>query len=261
MPWSNKTFCDIGSGAGRLVLAAAALHPEWKVCRGIEILDGLHNMSTSILDACCSEYAEERQGPEPMDGALRRLLRIPRDGGNAPTRAEESYLPLAPIEFARGSFADPYEYLGDIDCAFVFSSCMKPDLVRELSVAIGRQCEPGTIVVTTEFPLFLRGRVDPLEGDESVPHGPYEIELLEKVDGWCWLLGGKSTAYIHRVKTSLWDEYAGPREAKQLSLEEESFQLVQLMESGELTDPKEFLRKVRNDMIFHDVPREFLPKN
>ena len=92
-----------------------------------------------------------------------------------------------------------------------------------------------------------------------MPHGHYEIQLLEKISGWCWLLGGESTAYIHRVVTSLWEEYAGPKKPPQSSLEEEAFRLVQLMEKGALTDRNAFLRKVRNDMIFHDLPQEFLP--
>ncbi|KAL7540869.1 hypothetical protein ACHAXR_010441 [Thalassiosira sp. AJA248-18] len=256
-PWINKTFCDIGSGAGRLVVTAAALHPEWELCRGIEILPNLHNISASIADGC-RVYSEESNN-------VHHILRIRRNeqGENSPTNTNEchddDHLPLAPIKFTCGSFTDPYEYLGDIDCAFVFSSCMKPDLVRQLSLAIGRQCKPGTIIITTEFPLFLRGAIDPFEEDESIPHGQYEIQLLEKIDGWCWLLGGKSTAYIHRVKSSLWEEYAGPREMQQLTLEEDAFRLVQSIENGELTDTKAFLRRVRNDMIFHGVPHEFLP--
>ena len=87
----------------------------------------------------------------------------------------------------------------------------------------------------------------------------YEIQLLEKIDGWCWLLGGKSTAYIHRVQTSLWEEYDGPRAMPKPSLEEEAYQLVQLIESGKFTDANEFLRRVRNDMIFHGLPEEFIP--
>ena len=79
-------------------------------------------------------------------------------------------------------FADPYEYREDVACAFVFSGYMEPDLVQELSAVIGRQCKPGTIVVTTEFPSVLSGRVDLLEGDESMPNRPYKIELLEKVN-------------------------------------------------------------------------------
>jgi hypothetical protein len=269
-PWRNKTFCDIGSGAGRLVFSAAALHPEFELCRGLEILDGLHTMSTSIADRCCVDRDddEERRRLGIIGGgdSYYRVLRIPISESDALScttsssdRRSMNHLPLAPIDFTCGSFADPYEYLGDIDCSFVFSSCMKPELVKELSHAIGRQCKPGTIIITTEFPLVLRGCIDPLVNDESMPHGKYEIQLLEKISGWCWLLGGESTAYIHRVVTSLWEEYAGPRKPPQYSLEEEAYGLVQLMEKGELTDTNAFLRKVRNDMIFHDLPHEFLP--
>jgi hypothetical protein len=74
------------------------------------------------------------------------------------------------------------------------------------------------------------------------------------------VLGGESTAYIHRVVASLWKEYgATPKQLQQLSLEEEAFRLVHLIENGELTDTNAFLRRVRNDMIFHDLPKEFLP--
>jgi hypothetical protein len=100
-----------------------------------------------------------------------------------------------------------------------------------------------------------------LEDDESMPHGEYELELLEKVDGWCWLMGGESTAYIHRVKKSLWEEYAGPRNKPRRSLEEEAFSLVQLMESGELTDTQRFLRNVYNNMLFHGISLESLTRD
>lgn len=263
--WRNMTFCDIGSGAGRLVLTAAALHP-WKSCRGIEILDGLHNMSVSIANSCRLDAIDRKRLGISGDDNKQYILRIPckyEVEDLIPSCISErdtmNYLPLAPVEFTCGSFTNPYEYLGDIDCAFVFSSCMKPHIVQELSAAIGRQCKPGTIVVTTEFPLFLNGDIEPLEDDSSMPHGPYEIQLLEKINGWCWLLGGESTAYIHRVKTSLWENYAGPRRKPQNSLEEEAYKLVQLIESGNLTDTNDFLRRVRNAMIFYDLPSEIVP--
>ena len=50
-----------------------------------------------------------------------------------------------------------------------------------------------------------------------------------------------------------------PREVPQLSLEEEAYRLVQLIESGELTDTKLFMRNVRNDMIFNGMPSEYIP--
>jgi hypothetical protein len=42
-------------------------------------------------------------------------------------------------------------------------------------------------------------------------------------------------------------------------LEEEAFQLVQLIESGQLTDTRVFMRNVLSNMLFNMVPPEFLP--
>lgn len=254
-PWEKKTFFDIGSGTGRLVIAAAAMHPHWRACKGLEILKGIHNESINIADRCKVSLDDEL-GIE--DECVKSILRIPQE--DTPSDNDEKYIPLAPIQMIRGSFTDPYQYLADADCAFVFSSCMNPDLLEQLSIAIGRQCRPGTIIITTEFPLFLTGHIDPLDDDESMPSGDYEIELLEKIDGWCWLMGGESTAYIHRVKSSLSALYGGQRKKPRLSLEEEAYQLVQLMESSKLTDTKLFMRNVLNNMIFNGVPPEFLPE-
>ena len=49
------------------------------------------------------------------------------------------------------------------------------------------------ITITTEFPLFLWGTFDPLEGNPPMPHGDYKIQLLKKINGWFWLLGGEFT--------------------------------------------------------------------
>ncbi len=257
-PWENKTFIDIGSGTGRLVISAAAMHPHWRACKGLEILKGIHNESVIIADGCAVSL-DERNELDIQNESVKSILRMPQKDTRSDN--DERYIPLAPMQMIQGSFTNPYQYLADVDCAFVFSSCMNPALLEQLSIAIGRQCRPGTIIITTEFPLFLTGHVDPLEDDESMPSGDYEIELLEKIDGWCWLMGGESTAYIHRVKTSLSNLYGGPREKPRLSLEEEAYQLVQLMESdGGLTDTKAFMRNVLNNMIFNGVPPEFLPK-
>jgi len=51
--WSDKVFIDIGSGAGRLVVASAALHPTFKVCRGIELLPGMHESAEDIVERNC----------------------------------------------------------------------------------------------------------------------------------------------------------------------------------------------------------------
>ena len=260
IPWKDRVFVDIGSGAGRLVLAAAALHPNWKECRGLEILKSIHDVSLDVLDKC---KVLNETGVD--DGSVQYMLRVTNNSTCQDHEMEEtstqdksnSELRLAPIQFTCGSFADPYQYLGDVDCAFVFSSCMKPPLLKELSMSIGRQFRPGSIVITTEFPLVLRGQIPPLEEDASMPHGEYELELLQKVDGWCWLMGGESTAYIHRVTKSLWGEYAGPRRREE-SLEEEAWRLVQLFEKGELGDPVRFYRDVMNNLAFHGISLEDL---
>ena len=54
------TFCDLGSGAGRLVLAAAARYP-WERCVGIEALPDLHHMA-GLLHAVAIDAAAEADG-------------------------------------------------------------------------------------------------------------------------------------------------------------------------------------------------------
>jgi hypothetical protein len=110
-------------------------------------------------------------------------------------------LPMAPVSLSCGSFEDPNMSLGDVDCAFAFSSCFTPDLMERLGQAVGRQCKKGSIIITTDYMLPLVNTIPPIEGDER--GGNYRLELAEKVDGWCWLTGGTSTAYIHRVVDSL----------------------------------------------------------
>ena len=50
--WDDRVFADFGSGAGRLVLGAAALYPKWKLCKGIEILPGIHKLAREKLELC-----------------------------------------------------------------------------------------------------------------------------------------------------------------------------------------------------------------
>ena len=256
MAWASKTFIDIGSGSGRLVLSAAALHPYFKVCKGLEILEGLNSVATLIAEQC-RVPSDDTSNDQKVQYVLPSLANS-TDTTNSTSTTQ--LLQMAPIQFKCGSFTNAYEHLSDIDVAFVFSSCMKSNLIQELSTAIGRQCKVGTIIITTEYPLYLSGTIDPIENDTTMPSGTYEIQLLEKIDGWCWLMGGKSTAYIHRVTKSLHDEYGvAPREVPQLSLEEEAYRIVQLIESGKLTDTKLFMRNVRNDMIFNGIPSEYIP--
>ena len=159
-------------------------------------------------------------------------------------------LPLAPIRFSCGSFQDPYEYIGDANIIFVFSSCMTIGMMSDLSDCLGR-CRPGTIIITTDFMLEKTGYISPLENDPEMPYGDYEIELLESVAGFNWVMDN-STAFIQRVTNSVWDG-SGPREKPRLKPEEEAFQVIRDMEGGNLTDTDKFLRRVRNNMVFNGV--------
>jgi hypothetical protein len=246
--WQDMVFADIGSGTGRLALAAAGLHPTWRKCRGVELLPGLHKAAEENLESCQSKSETDPQGGYSLTAA------------NDETGVEE-ILPLAPIEFTCGSFDDPYVYFGDVDCVFVFSSCMSEDLMGSLSKSIGRQCKPGALVITTEFMLPLEGTIDPFEEDPRVPSGSYELELVEKVEGWCWLTGGDSTAYIHRVVKSLWKDGIGALQAPEISTEDMAFQAITAAESEKLANLNTFKRGVSNNMAFHDVPDSWRPKS
>lgn len=41
-PEEGDVFVDMGSGTGKACAAAGLLYPDMAVCRGVEILDGLH---------------------------------------------------------------------------------------------------------------------------------------------------------------------------------------------------------------------------
>jgi hypothetical protein len=173
----DKVFVDMGSGAGRLVFAAAALHPGMRQCRGIELLAGLHAAAEDNLVRCRTSLPEAAASMYslPVPGGVNDILRQP--------------LQLAPLSFTCGSFDDPGVFFGDADCIFVTASCLPTELLQSLHDGILRQCRAGTIVMSTDYPLPL---------DDS-QHATLRMEIVDKVEGWSWVTGGGSTAYIHKV--------------------------------------------------------------
>lgn len=85
------------------------------------------------------------------------------------------------LEFVEGSFE--HVQFGDSNVIFSFSTAMEANTMRMMANAIAQQCQTGTIVITTEYALPETNR----------------IQLLESIDGDCWLTGGTSTAFVHRV--------------------------------------------------------------
>ena len=167
----DKVFVDIGSGTGRLVIAAAALNPAWRTCRGIELLEGIHDKAVETVEQCSTP-----------DGS-RKLI------------SQGQELPMASIDLVCASFDDARASLGDSDVMFMFSSAVDKDLLTLLSKAIGRECKPGTLVITTDYMLDLEGTVQSTGGADK----RFRMELVEKLDGDCWCTGGQSTAFVHRV--------------------------------------------------------------
>lgn len=268
----QKIFCDIGSGTGRLVFAAAALHPQlFQLCRGVELLPSLHNAAIDHLHQCCYDQSfsfNEQQ--QQLSQQLQPSSEIEHNSlhpkvtkyalPSFDSAGNDASYPMAPIQFDCGSFDDPYNiYYGDADIIFIFSSCMGSDLVQnKLVQALGRQCQIGTIIITTDYMLPLDGYIPPNDLDDRIPFGNYRLKLLESVDGWCWLTGGASTAYIHRVEQSL--QQSGKIEPLELTLQDKALDVVRALESGKLSDPKTFVRNVRNNMIFNGFPECLLPK-
>eukprot|EP00593_Proboscia_inermis_P011333 CAMPEP_0171310036 /NCGR_PEP_ID=MMETSP0816-20121228/20239_1 /TAXON_ID=420281 /ORGANISM="Proboscia inermis, Strain CCAP1064/1" /LENGTH=449 /DNA_ID=CAMNT_0011793957 /DNA_START=211 /DNA_END=1561 /DNA_ORIENTATION=- len=248
--WEGKVFADIGSGTGRLVLAASALHPTFSKCKGLEILPGLHQRAVEIGHTVCDlvEISKDKNNNDGDNDNGGNGITTLRKGSLSPT------LPLSPeLQFTCGSFTDPYIHLSDVDIAFCFSSCMDPPLLTFLSAALGRQCQTGTLIITTEYPLPLTGTIPPLDGDDTMPFGEYELEIVEVLDGDCELLGGVSTAYIHRVVSSLYQpgiDGVGPRSKPVPTLEQICQGLVVEIEEGTLVDTEQFTKVIHNDMMF-----------
>ena len=221
---SQKVFTDIGSGTGRLVFGAAALHPNLKLARGIEILPGIHEKAVSTLEACTNEI--DCVASLPCSDFLNAKL--------------------APIAFRCGSFDDRYEYYGDSDIIFVFSTCFSTEMMSNLSDSIGAQCKEGTIIITTEYKLNTHGSVDPAVGDGTMPFGDYQIDLIDSIDGECELVGGRSTAHIHRVaKSAAGNDYcqrSRPEDGQTSEVEQEAIDALKYLKSRNQMSFEEFVK-------------------
>jgi hypothetical protein len=243
-----------------LVLATAALHPSWKLCRGIELLPGIHEQAMDNLEAC----RRRRRRPQSVDSSsssattvqknnnfhqpeesppqqqaqteywkqFQQYSDLTNDEANddddgmeeslsdsiaqddeegvdyyalATTKNQKEEFRLAPIQLTCGSFDDPYaSFFGDANIVFCFSTAMPYHVMIQLARAVGRQCLPGTLVITTEYQLPLGGIIETNnEGNTNLPGGEYELELVETMMGPCTAVGGESLVYIHRMTKTM----------------------------------------------------------
>lgn len=112
-------------------------------------------------------------------------------------------IPLAPIKLSCGSFDNPYEFFGDANIVFCFSSAMPYHVIVNMARACGRQCKPGSLIITTEYALPIGGTIESFPEDPCVPDGDFKLELVEELHGSCDATGGESTVFIHRLTKSL----------------------------------------------------------
>jgi Histone methylation protein DOT1 len=227
--WHDCVFTDLGSGTGRLVLAAAALYP-WKLCRGIELLPGLHQTAVAMAQerdatilrntAAAATSAPHRR--HPPDAAAVRPHHNHQHGTAVAAAAvvgtsSPVYLTGSAVELLCGSFAEPRTavYFGDSDCIFSFSTCMNGPTMDLMGQAIRRQCRPGTIVITTDYrlPETSAGSGSSDDDDDDEPwwldndssttrkrrRSRKRIRLLKEIPTYCQLVGGECTAFLHQV--------------------------------------------------------------
>lgn len=113
----SLSFCDIGSGAGRLVLAAAAGWP-FRCCIGVEMMDSLHTMAIDLHAAACD-------------------------------LADSLDVPLAPCKFAQVDLtdSDAAEHTATVDIAFAFSTCFDD---MTFATALRGILPAGAILITID---------------------------------------------------------------------------------------------------------------
>lgn len=131
------SFYDLGSGTGKVVLAAALLH-NFSSCRGVELLRGLHEVALGYKQA--------------WDRAAESAVLNPRPS----------------VEYALGSILEPRQlksdHSSDTDCGcefnwpkdgdvvFANTHCFDPDMMMVLSTLAGGM-KPGSYFICTTVKL------------------------------------------------------------------------------------------------------------
>ena len=111
----GSTFYDLGSGSGRAVFIAR-LTQDFKVCRGIEILDSLHIASLELENKYYQYFKEYLNQTMEQD-----------------------------VEFIRGSLLK-YDW-SDGDVVFMNSTCFSDELMEDIA-SKAKDLKPGAFVVS-----------------------------------------------------------------------------------------------------------------
>lgn len=166
---SGGKFVDVGAGIGRAVFAAALAH-DWDCCVGIEVLQGLHAVSTEALSVWVEAVATEPPETRVRKEQRRRALA----GVSACPELPESKQHME-IEFILGSaIVLPWD---DADLVFINSICFDEDLMRQLASQAFKLKDTAIVVTMT--------RVLPCDRFEV-------IDEMKIQQDW-----GHATVYVH----------------------------------------------------------------
>lgn len=162
-PARGDEFLDIGSGAGRLVLAAALLHPGvWGNCHGIEISSPLHDA------AIAARVAFEDLQPQP---------------------------PIAPCEFTCASVLDDGSgsaALGGAGVAFSYAVTWASDETHgQLVRTLASRLPSGARIISIGLPLDARA---------AAAKEGCRFELLHSVVGTNEETGGEAVGLIYVLR-------------------------------------------------------------
>ena len=124
---AKSTFCDLGSGAGRLVLAAAGSH-QWRKCLGLEAVPELHALGMELR----SQAVATTHSLSPCD---LRLLEVTTENAAS--------------------------VLGSVDVLFTYSTAFdETELLETLTIGL----RPGAIAITIDTRLGEEGELPEATG-------------------------------------------------------------------------------------------------
>lgn len=122
-PINDGVFYDLGSGAGKAVIAMSLIH-KFKRLVGIELLENLFKLSQGIKQNYNNTIDEKVENN-------RRLLTfdIPNN-----------------IEFIQGNFLN--QSWEDASFIFANSTCFSMDIINSIANKANKECKSGTIIIT-----------------------------------------------------------------------------------------------------------------
>lgn len=167
----QPSLVDIGSGAGRLVLAAATMR-AWGSVVGIEACKTLAGLGKAAIAKLESEGVA-------AEGVMRSIHADANLGGGAVARVVDASCAADPAgDGGGGRLVEAASALAGADIAIAYSTAFpSPDGLRlpELSAALSAVMRPGSLVVTTDKWLVGRRfefvdmlRIQGEEGPEDV---------------------------------------------------------------------------------------------